>query len=210
MDKEVSTNNNQFAGLTAPDIWKRLYHKELNSKKHILEYIDLIGVLKKENASVDQIQDSYNYIYEHIEGLKDSVKPNTMMHLKNSLKSQLGKYVKAKDPKPVNHFIEFFKKAYPENKRRKDFTWVLMDIERISEEQLWTTLTYINRECMNNNLVLDASQKKDIVEVIEYAVRKNNIRFINKIRSLKPLTDILSIQIVSIGEVCEVRHLSYR
>lgn len=206
MDKEVLENNNQFEKLTASEVWEKLYNKELNCKKHILEYIDITRVLKKESASEDQIRDTYNYIYEHIEGLKDSIKPNTMMHLKNSLKSQLGKYVKEKDPKPVNQFIEFFKAAYPEDKRRKDFTWVLMDIKSISEEQLWTTLTYINRECLNNNLRLNSNQKKDIVEVIKISVSKNNIKFINKIRSLKQLTDKLNISIVSVGEACEVRH----
>ncbi|EKQ57631.1 MULTISPECIES: hypothetical protein [unclassified Clostridium] len=60
-----------------------------------------------------------NFIYDHIEGLKDLLKPNTVMHLKNALKSQLGKYVKEKDPKPVDYFIEFFKAAYPENNNGK-------------------------------------------------------------------------------------------
>ncbi|HYE08896.1 MAG TPA: hypothetical protein VEF53_01810 [Patescibacteria group bacterium] len=205
MDKEVIVSNSQFEGLTAVEVWEKLYNKELNSKKHILEYIDATRVLKKENASEDQIKDTYKYIYDHIEGLKASIKPNTMMFLKNSLKSQLGKYVKEKDPKPVNHFIEFFKEAYPEDKRRKDFTWVLMDIDSISEEQLWTTLTYINAECLNNNLRLNAGQKKDIVEMIEKSVKKNDIKFINKIRSLRRLNDVLNISIVSVGEACKVR-----
>ncbi|MDF2591001.1 MAG: hypothetical protein K0S75_467 [Clostridia bacterium] len=207
MDKELLENSNQLEGLTASEIWEKLYDKELNSKKHILEYIDITRVLKKNNASEDQIQATYNYIYDHIEGLKDSIKPNTMMYLKNSLKSQLGKYVKEKDPRPVNHFIEFFKKAYPENKRKKGFTWGLMDIRSLTEEQIWTTLTYINRACLNNNLILNANQKKDIVEIIEMSVSKNNIKHINNIRSLKKLTDKLNIDIVSVGELTKVRHI---
>lgn len=206
MDKEIRIENNQFEGLSALEIWEKLYNKKLNCKKHIIEYIELTRVLKKENASEEQIKDTYNYIYGQIEGMKDSIKPNTMMYLKNSLKSQLGKYVKEKDPKPVNCFVEFFKMAYPEDKRRKDFTWVMVDVDNISEEQIWTTLTYINRECLNNNLILNPKQKKDIVKIIEKAVSKNNIKFINKIRSLKQLTDKLSISIVSVGEVCKVKH----
>ncbi len=205
MDKEVLQNSGQLEQLTAAEIWKKLYGKELDCKKHIIEYIEITKVLKKENASQDQIKDTYNYIYEHIDGLKDTIKPNTMMFLKNSLKSQLGKYVKEKDPKLLNHFVEFFKEAYPENSRRKDFTWVLMDVNSISEEQLWTTLTHINRECLNNSLNLNPSQKKDIIEVIEKAVGKNNIKFINKVRSLKKLNEELDISIVSIGEVLKVR-----
>ncbi|MBI6874498.1 hypothetical protein [Clostridium aciditolerans] len=206
MDKEILLNNIEFQKLTAHEIWERLYNKELNCKKNILEYIDITKVLKKENVNEEQIKDTYNYIYEHIEGLKDSVKPNTLMYLKNNLKSQLGKYVKEKDPKPVNHFIEFFKAAYPEDTRRKDFTWVLMNINSISEEQIWTTLTYINRECLNKNLILNTSQKKDIVEMIEKLVSKNNIKYINNLKSLKQLTNILNISIVGVGELFKVKH----
>jgi hypothetical protein len=206
MDKEILVDNNQFEGLTAAEIWEKLYNKKLNCKKHILEYIDMTRVLKKGNVSEDQIKDTYNYIYDNIEGLKETIKPNTMMFLKNSLKSQLGKYVKEKDPKPVNHFIEFFKKAYPENRRRKDFTWVLTDINSISEEQIWTTITYINKECLNNKLILNSEQKKDIVEIIEKLVSKNNIKYINSLRSLKLLTDNLNINIVSVGEGFKVKH----
>lgn len=204
MDKEVLSNNNKLEELTAPEIWEKLYNKELNCKKNILEYIDITRVLKKENVKEEQIKDTYNYIYEHIEGLKDSIKPNTMMYLKNSLKSQLGKYVKEKDPKPVNYFIEFFKEAYPVNARKRDFTWVLMDINNISEEQIWTTLTYINRECINNNLILNSNEKKDIVKVIEKLISRNNIKYINNLRTLKQLTDALDISIVSVGKAFKV------
>ncbi len=207
MDKEIVSNNTELQGLTASEIWERLYKKELNCKKNILEYIDITMVLKKENVEEEQIKDTYNYIYEHIESLKDSIKPNTMMYLKNNLKSQLGKYVKEKDPKPVSTFIEFFKEAYPKNNRRKDFTWVLMDINNISEEQIWTTLTYINRECLSRKLILNSYQKKDILEMIQKLLSKNNIKYINNLRSLKHLTGILNISIVSVGKVFKVRHI---
>jgi len=206
MDKEQVINENKFDGLTASEILRELYNKELDSKKNILEYIDITRILKKENVSEEQIKHTYNYIYEHIEGLKGSVKPNTIMHLKNNLKSQLGKYVKEKDPVPVDYFIEFFKAAYPENNRRKDFTWVLMDINSISEEQAWTTLTYINKECLNNNIKLNSAQKKDIIKVIKKIVSKNNIKYINNIKSLRQFTDILEISIVSDGKGFKVKY----
>lgn len=206
MDKEEVINKNKFDGLTASEILRELYNKELDSKKNILEYTDITRVLKKENVNEEQIKDTYNYIYEHIEGLKGSVKPNTIMHLKNNLKSQLGKYVKEKDPVPINYFIEFFKAAYPENNRRKDFTWVLMDIDSISEEQAWTTLTYINKECLNNNIRLNSAQKKDIIKVIKKIVSKNNIKYINNIKSLRQFTEILGISIVSDGKGFKVKY----
>ncbi len=206
MDKEVISTNNKFDELTASEIWEKLYNKELDCKKNILEYIDITRVLKKENVNEEQIIDTYNFIYEHIEGLKDLIKPNTMMYLKNSLKSQLGKYVKEKDPKPVNYFIEFFKEAYPVNARKKDFTWVLMNIDNISEEQIWTTLAYINKECINNKITLNSNVKKDILKVIEKLINKNNIKYTNDLRTLKQLTDALDISIVSVGKGFKVIH----
>lgn len=205
MDEEIVLNKDELEGITAVEIWEKLYNKKLDCKQNILEYIDIAKVLKKENVKNKQIENTYNYIYEHIEALKVSVKPNTLMYLKNSLKSQFGKCVKEKDPKPVNHFIEFFKDAYPANSRRKDFTWVLMDINNISEEQIWTTLTYINRECLNNNLILNSDEKKDIVEIIKKLVGKNNIKYINDLRTLKQLMDILDISILSVGKAFKVK-----
>lgn len=206
MDKETLSDNNNLKELNAIEIWGKLYNKELNSKKNILEYIDITRVLKKENVKEEQIKDTYDFIYDHIEGLKDSIKPNTMMYLKNSLKSQLGKYVKEKDPKPVNYFIEFFKEAYPVSARKKDFTWVLMDISNITEEQIWTTLVYINRECINNSITLNTDEKKDIIKVIERLISKNNIKYINDLRTLKQLTDALDIGIVSVGKVFKIMY----
>lgn len=198
-------NENRFAGLNAEQIWSELYNKELNSKKTILEYIEITGILKKQDANEKQLEDTYNFIYGKIDDLREVIKPNTAMYLKNRLKAQLGKYVAEKDPMPKNEFIEFLKQAYPENARRKDFTWALMDVNKISEEQAWNTLTYINRECLSNNLILTNPQRKEIIKVIENTIKKNNIKYVNKIRSLKPLTDILNLSIVKVGNTFRVR-----
>jgi hypothetical protein len=198
-------NENRFEGLTSEQIWSELYNKELNSKKTILEYIEITGILKKQDANEKQLEDTYNFIYGKIDDLREVIKPNTAMYLKNRLKAQLGKYVAEKDPMPKNEFIEFLKQAYPENARRKDFTWALMDVNKISEEQAWNTLTYINRECLSNNLMLTNPQRKEIIKVIENTIKKNNIKYVNKIRSLKPLTDILNLSIVKVGNTFRVR-----
>ncbi len=192
-------NINSFEGMDAEQIWRELYNKELSSKKAILEYIDLSGKLKKQNASEAQLEQTYNFIYGKIEAMKEAIKPNTALFLKNRLKSQLGKYAAEKDPAERNEFIEFFKLAYPENQRRKDFTWVLQDIRNISEEQAWNTLTYINRECLSGSLSLSNPQKKEIIRVIELTVRRNNLKYVNKVRSLNPLADILNIRILKVG-----------
>lgn len=189
---------------------EELYDKELNCKKNILEYIEIIRIDQKENPNPEKAIESYNYIYECIEELRDSVKPNTLMHLKNQLKSQLGKLVKILDPKPVNYFIEFFKEVYPENKRRKDFTWVLMDISKITDEQAWMTLTHINRECLTNELQLNEEQKMDIVKVIKQLVRKNDIKIINDLKSLKHLLGVLGIYIEKDGKIFKVMYEEQR
>ena len=204
-EEEKTGQSNPFEKLTAVEIWEKLYGKELDCKKNILEYIDAIKVLKKENASKAQLADTYKYIYDKIEAMKEEIKPNTMLFLKNSLKTQLGKYVKEKDPKPVNAFIEFFKLAYPKNYRRNDYTRVLMDINQLSEEQIWTTLVYINRECLNNELKLTGDQRKDIVDVIKKAVGRNNVKFNNKIKSLQNLVIELNISIENIGQAFSVK-----
>lgn len=72
MDKDETLVNDKFEGLTAHEIWEKLYNKELGSKKSILEYIDLTKALKKGNASEEQITDTYNYIYTKIDSLKIS------------------------------------------------------------------------------------------------------------------------------------------
>lgn len=193
----MSDELTNIAGLNAKETWKNLYGKELITKKSILEYIDLVKVLKQEEVPSDKLQETYNFIYKAIEDLGSVVKVNTKLHLKNQLKAQLGKYVAEKDPKPINHFIEFFKAAYPPSSRRKDFTWVLMDINKITDEQIWTTLAYINGWLLREDNKLTEDQKKDIIKVIELLVKRNNIRYINNLRSLEKFLSTLNIKIVS-------------
>ena len=42
MEENISLEN-----LSAEEIWEKLYNKELNCKKNILEYIDITKILKK-------------------------------------------------------------------------------------------------------------------------------------------------------------------
>ncbi|WP_303129538.1 hypothetical protein [Clostridium sp.] len=196
MDKElidvVLINN-----LGAEELLNELYGEKLNSKKTILEYIELTSVFKQEDVDSEKIQETYNYIYECIEAMGNAIKPNTMMYLKNTLKGKLGKLVKDKDPKKENSFIKFFKKAYPAKERRKNFTWVLMDINNIKSDQIWTTLTYINRELIKNNIKLSQEEKKDIITMIEKLVSKNNIKYVNQVKSMEKLINELKIKVVN-------------
>lgn len=201
----IDTNENiieikdgvDFENLDGIEILKSIYNKELNCKKNILECIEKSKELKNENISDEKRQGAYNIIYKSIEEMGSIVKPNTIMFLKNKLKGELGKYVINKDPKETNHFITFFKEAYPVNNRRKDFTWVLMNINKITDEQIWTTLTYINRCILKDRRKLDLEEKRDILKMTELLVSRNNLKYINQVKSLEKLLTVLNIKIVS-------------
>ena len=195
-----------FENLSGEEIWEKLYNKELTCKKNILEYIEMTRILIKEQVEVYQIESTYNFIYRSIDKMSDKVKPNTIMFLQNKLKAQLGKYVSVKDPKIQSTFLEFFKEAYPKGERRKDFTWVLIDINNISEEQIWHTLTYINRECLEG-VILDDDEINDIIEMIEKLISKNDIKYINDVRSLEILNNILNIKIVKEKDKYKVKRM---
>lgn len=203
MEKNLSLEN-----LSAEEIWERLYNKELNCKKNILEYIDIAKILKKSEVQPEKIQDTYNFIYDNIEKMSDKVKPNTIMYLQNELKNQFGKYVVEKEPKEESAFIKFFKEAYPVKDRRKDFTWVIMNINNIVEEQIWTTLIHINREYICKRIKLEAEEKEEIIKMIQKIIDKNNKKYVNQIKSLDKLLNNLNIKIVSDKDKFKVKKLT--
>lgn len=202
MEENLSLEN-----LSAEEIWQKLYNKELNCKKNILEYIDVARILKKGEADPEKIQDTYNFIYDNIEKMSDKVKPNTIMYLQNELKNQFGKYVVEKEPKEENAFIKFFREAYPVKDRRKDFTWVMMNINNIVEEQIWTTLIHINREYICKRIKLDSEEKEAIIKMIEKVIEKNNKKYINQIKSLDKLLNNLNIKIVNNSDKFKIKKL---
>ena len=118
------------------------------------------------------------------------------MFLKNQLKTDLGKLVKGKEEYEESSFIKFFKRAYPEGKRTKSFTYVIQDNTMILDEQIWTTLAYINRECIRGNLFLSINEKKEIIEMIGKLIGKGNIKYINQVKSMDKLLRKLNIKIV--------------
>jgi hypothetical protein len=202
MEENLSLEN-----LSAEEIWGKLYNKELNCKKNILEYIDIAKILKKGEVDPEKIQDTYNFIYDNIEKMSDKVKPNTIMYLQNELKNQFGKYVVEKEPKEESAFIKFFKEAYPVKDRRKDFTWVMMNINNIVEEQIWTTLIHINREYICKRVKLEAEEKEEIIKMIQKIMEKNNKKYVNQIKSLDKLLNNLNIKIVSDKDKFKVKKL---
>ena len=186
--------------LTGKEILNELCGKELNSKKNILEAIEKIKPLAKEGLESDKIQEIYNVIYKSIEEMNTIVKANTIMYLKNQLKSALGKFVENKDPKEMNYFLEFFKEAYPPNNRRVGYTRVINDFSKITNEQIWETLTFINRAVIKTKRRLGEDEKQDIINNINNLLASGKIEYINQVKSLEKLLNVLNVKVVNYKE----------
>ena len=76
---------NNFNEIEGKEILNKLFNKELNSKKNILEAIEIIRPLAKEELKGEKLQEIYNIIYNSIEDMNTIVKANTIMYLKNQL-----------------------------------------------------------------------------------------------------------------------------
>ena len=89
-------NLDELKLITSQELLEQLYGKNLETKKDVLEYIERTKILKGEGVPQELIDDTYKLIDESIDNIKSKVKPNTIMFLKNTLKSSLGKLVKEK------------------------------------------------------------------------------------------------------------------
>lgn len=186
--------------MTGKEILNEIYEKELNSKKNILEAIEKVKPIAKEELESDKIQEIYTIIYKSIEEMNTIVKANTIMYLKNQLKSALGKFVENKDPKEMNYFLEFFKEAYPPNNRRVGYTRVINDFSKITNEQIWETLTFINRAVIKNKRRLAEDEKQDIIKNINSLLASGKIEYINQVKSLEKLLNVLNVKVISYKE----------
>lgn len=186
--------------MTGKEILSEIYEKELNSKKNILEAIEKVKPIAKEELESDKIQEIYTIIYKSIEEMNTIVKANTIIYLKNQLKSALGKFVENKDPKELNYFLEFFKEAYPPNNRRVGYTRVINDFSKITNEQIWETLTFINRAVIKNKRRLVEDEKQDIIKNINSLLASGKIEYINQVKSLEKLLNVLNVKVVSYKE----------
>lgn len=181
-----------FEGLSAGAIFETLGAAPLNTKKNILEYIEVIRKLSKETLTVEQVEESYELIEKKIMEMGESVKPNTIVFLKNELRKALGKFVIAKANE--NAFLKFFKQTYEEEKKDKAYTFVLADLTSIREQQILDTLKTINTYCFNTKLT--GSEMKDIRPMIERIVDTQNVRLINQLRSMEGIRKAFRIRVV--------------
>ena len=196
----MEENNLNLKELTGKEILDKLLGKDLNSKKNILEAIEIIKPLAKEGLESEKTQEIYTIIYKSIEEMNKVVKANTIMYLKNQLKSGLGKYVENKDPKEINYFLEFFKEAYPPNNRRVGYTRVINDFSKITYEQIWETLTFINRIVIKTKRRLGEEEKEDIIKNINNLLMSGKIEYINQVKSLEKLLNVLNVKVVNYKE----------
>lgn len=168
----------------APTV-EALCSKTLNTKKNIIEHIDAVQKIEKEYFEAEDWQKIYDFIYKSIEDFSQEIKANTVLQLKNHLKAGLGKRVQILNPIQESTFVTFMKEAYPEGKRRKDFTLTLADNSNITEEQILTTLKYISNWCNQNKL--SPIQREDIKIMIKMLIKRGNLKYIKQVKSLEGL-----------------------
>lgn len=189
-------NVEELKDLNEIELLEKLSGKKLDTKNNILEYIEQVKVLKQEGVPQELIQNTYDLINEAINDMKPKVKANTVMFLQNKLKDQFRKLISLKQEKKVDStFIKFFKRAYPEGKRNRNFTYVLIDENKASAEQLWDTIAYIHRGCIKQEIFLSNPEKNDIIVIVERLVAKNDIKYVNQIKSMDKLLKIINIKI---------------
>lgn len=183
----------QLKVLNAEELLEGVHGQPLETKKSILEYMDKIKQLSKTVLEEEQLKDTYSLIEEAIKAMSDKVKPNTIVYLKNELKTKLGKYSGMQVGRD-NAFLNFFKETYENAKKTKEYTWVLADLTKIREQQILDTLKTINTYCFKNKLT--SSEKKDILPMIERIVDTQNVRYINQVRSMEGIRKAFRIKVV--------------
>ncbi len=191
-DVENLTEQN-LKELRPEELLTMVHGQPLTTKKSILEYMDKLKKLSKTDLDEEQLKASYTLIEEAIKGMSEQVKPNTIVYLKNELKTKLGKYSGMQVGRE-NAFLNFFKETYETAKKTKEYTWALADLTKIREQQILDTLKTINTYCFKNKLT--QGEKKDILPMIERIVDTQNVRYINQLRSMEGIRKAFRIKVV--------------
>ena len=180
-------------GLSPEELLSSVHGQALTTKKSILEYMDKLKKLSKTTLDEELLKASYNLIEEAIKAMSEQVKPNTIVYLKNELKTKLGKYSGMQVGRE-NAFLNFFKETYDTAKKTKEYTWVLADLTKIREQQILDTLKTINTYCFKNKLT--QGEKKDIYPMLERIVDTQNVRYINQLRSMEGIRKAFRIKVI--------------
>ncbi|PHV72062.1 hypothetical protein CS063_00865 [Sporanaerobium hydrogeniformans] len=201
-NKLTKENDKDFRDLGAEAIWKEVYGQPLTTKKNLLEYMEILRQFSKQALDENQLQESYIFIEEHIQKMSKQVKANTLVFLKKELEAKLGKFKKEKK-KTEDYFLEFFSQTYPQNKRTREYTFVLADKNRISDTQVLETLKRVNTFCLKGKLTKE--QKEDIFPMIERMVDTQSLGFINQLKSMEGLRKAFGFRIVEDHEMFHIK-----
>lgn len=188
---------NLYEGYTAQDIFNALEAKPLNTKKNILEYIDQIRKLAKEDMQEAEVKKVYEWIEKQIEAMGQDIKINTMVYLKNELRTKLGKFATPTKGEE-NAFVHFYKQTFANQVKIKEYTYALMDLSRLNEASVLETLKTINTYCLRNKL--SAKEKEDIMPMIKRIVDTQNLRLVNQVRSMEGIRKNFRIKIVEVNK----------
>ena len=188
---------NLYEGYSAEEIFNALGAKPLNTKKNILEYIDQVRKLAKDGLAEEQVKAVYEWIEAQIEAMGNEIKINTMVYLKNELRTKLGKFA-APIKGEENAFVRFYKQTFANQVKTKEYTYALMDLSRLNEASVLETLKTINTYCLRNKL--SAKEKEDIMPMIKRIVDTQNLRLVNQVRSMEGIRKNFRIKIVEVNK----------
>lgn len=193
-----------YVGLSAEEIFNTLGGKPLNTKKSILEYIDIIKKLAKSELTQEQVRESYLFIDMQIEALTNEIKVNTMVYLKNELRSKLGKFA-PENKSEDNAFLRFYKQTFENQVKNKEYTWALIDLSRLSEASILETLKSVNTYSLKTKLT--PKEKEDIFPMIKRIVDTQNLRLINPLRSMEGIRKAFCIRIIETNKRYEIKKI---
>lgn len=195
---------NHYEGYSAEEIFNTLEAKPLTTKKNILEYIERIRKLAKEGMQEAEVKKVYDWIETQIDAMGSEVKVNTLVYLKNELRSHLGKYTMSSYGEE-NAFLRFYKKTFVNEVKTKEYTYALVDPSRISEMSILETLKTINTYGLKNKLT--AKEKEDIMPMIKRIVNTQKVRLINQLRSMEGIRKNFKIRVIEVNKRFEIRSI---
>lgn len=179
--------------------------QSLTTKKNVLEYIEAARKFAKEEAlDTAQVKAIYNFIDEQIEAMHTTVKVNTLVYLKNELRTKLGKFAEIKKGED-NAFLKFYKQTFANQVKTKEYTYAMVDLSRLSDQSVLETLKTINTFCLKARLT--AEEKQDIMPMIKRIVDTQSLRFINQLRSMEGIRKNFKIRIVENNKHFEIKNI---
>ena len=182
-----------YKGCSAEEIFSALGAKPLNTKKNSLEYIDEIRKLTKQGLAEEETKAVYKWIEAQIEAMGHDIKVNTMVYLKNELRTKLGKFA-PENTGTDNAFIHFYKQTFAHQVKTKEYTYVLTDLSRLSEKSILETLKTINTVGLKNKL--SPKEKEEIMPMIKRIVDTQNLKWINQLRSMEGIRKNFRFKVV--------------